>query len=179
MVLECLLFPFKKAFNWIMNIFGGKSPSELGLFVVKGIVAIQSKIFDALISPWKRFFTWISEKMPFMGGIAEKIRPRGTLESAGIIEKTAISPISPVNVIPETTSLTKTRIASEATPEQQKQKDGDSITLTEILKAIRTLNDNMLSGKIGIFIDGQLMSATLARQTAFRGGYGTNNINMT
>lgn len=181
MLAEALMAPFKKAWSWIMGIFGGKSPSELGLFVVKGIIGIQTKIFDALTYPWRMFLAWVTSKIPFMGGIAEKIKggAEGALEATGILEKKAVTPGTSAKVTPEATPLAKTKITSEATPEQQKQKDGDSVTLIEILKSIRTLNDNMMSGKIGIFIDGQLLSATLARQTAFRGGYGTNNINMT
>jgi hypothetical protein len=45
-----------------------------------------------------------------------------------------------------------------------------------LLNAILGLRDDMTSGKIAVYMDTQLVSATIARQTEFRGGFGTNNV---
>ena len=47
-------------------------------------------------------------------------------------------------------------------------------SLNNILAAINNLNSNLESGKIGVYVDGQLVSATIARQTNFKGGFGMN-----
>ena len=47
-------------------------------------------------------------------------------------------------------------------------------TGNKLLNAILGLRADLNAGKIGINMDGQLLSATLDRQTEFRRGYGVN-----
>lgn len=174
-IKEVLLDPFIKAWQWIKGIFVGMSPSKLGLGIVKGIIGVQTMIFDALTYPWRHFLAWVAEKIPGMTDFAKKLRggATGLMQDVGVLDKkVTVTPEARVSEKPETATA-----AAKATTEQNKQEQ-DSVTLGEILKSIRDLNSNLMAGKIGIYIDGQLMSATLARQTAFRGGYGTNQANM-
>lgn len=172
---DVLLKPFADVFNWLGKWWLGHSPSGIGLSIVKGIASVGTMLFDALTWPWRKFLAWVVEKVPFMGGIAKKISGgvTGFVEDVGVLDKkVTITPEARASEKPETATA-----AAKATTEQNKQEQ-DSVTLGEILKSIRDLNSNLMAGKIGIYIDGQLMSATLARQTAFRGGYGTNQANM-
>lgn len=68
----------------------------------------------------------------------------------------------------------ETQRTQHIAPSVVRQDDASSHTLKEILSAINLLNKNLESGKIRVYVDGQLMSATLACQTAFKGGYGMN-----
>ena len=170
---DTLIQPFVDAFKWIMKWFGGHSPSYIGLSIVKGITSVGARLFDALSWPWRKFLAWVVDKVPFMGGIAKKIRGgiTGAMEDMGAIEnKSTIK----TEAIP-TISSEKAAEAATTTVVQQQQEQ-NTMALAEILKAINTLNANLMSGKIGIYLDGQLLSATLARNTSFRGGYGVNNM---
>lgn len=174
---DTLLAPFVGVWNWVKKIFVGESPSQLGLGIVRGIIGVQAKIFDALTSPFRRFLAWIVDKIPGMGGLAEKIRGgmSGALTDVGVLEKQ--KQLTAKGAVTETTPVaTPAPVIPVQTPEQQRQKETDSTTLSEILKSLQILNANLMSGKIGVYIDGQLMSATLARQTAFKGGYGVNTV---
>ncbi len=174
---DTLLAPFKGAWNWIKKIFVGESPSQLGLGILKGIIGVQAKIFDALTSPFRRFLAWIVDKIPGMGGLTEKIRGgmSGALENVGVLEKQKqLAVRGPATEV--TPITTTTPVKTELTPEQQKQKETDSFTLAEILKSLKDLNANLMSGKIGVYIDGQLMSSTISRQTQFKRGYGVNMV---
>jgi len=176
-IKEVLFDPFIKAWDWISGIFVGHSPSKLALGIVQGIIGVEAMIFDALTSPFRRFLAWVADKIPGMGGVAEKLRKgmTGNLEDIGVLEKKAAKPeTKPISVTTEGTPLPATTVQTVSSPEEQKRKDQDSTTLTNILAALGQLNANLQSGKIGVYIDGQLMSATLARQTAFKGGYGMN-----
>lgn len=176
---DTLLKPFVDAWNWIKGIFIGKSPSALGLGIVKGITSVAGMVFDALSYPWRTFLAWVLEKIPFMKKYAAIVRGG----ASGVIGK-SVENGSMSSVVGEET-ITPTPAKVPGTKENQPKQDianavaqaeNDTRTLQGILDAIKTLNDNLTSGKIGIYIDGQLMSATLARQTEFRGGYGTNKI---
>ena len=101
------------------------------------------------------------------GGISGALKPEATQEQPTTVTTTPIAGVAKPTVVTEPPTAQKT------------QQDQDSNTLAEILKAVNTLNSNMLAGKIGVYMDGQLLSSTLARQTAFKGGYGVNNVNIT
>lgn len=168
--------PFVDVFNWIVKWWKGSSPSQVMWMVIKGIASGAAYLFDALTDPWRRFLAWVVDKIPFMGGIAKKISGgmTGALTDLGVLEGKA-------TVTTEATPAAKAEsTATEAATAtvQQTQKDQDSGTLSAILQSIKQLNDNLMSGKIGLYVDGQLLSATIARQTAFRSGYGVNQVNV-
>lgn len=53
-LLDALLWPFKTAYNWIMDLLGGKSPSKIGLAIVDGIESVVDMLFDVLTYPFKK-----------------------------------------------------------------------------------------------------------------------------
>lgn len=173
-LFDVLIQPFIDVYNWIMKWLGGHSPSQIGLSIVKGIIGVQAMIFDALTSPFRRFLAWIAEKIPGMGKLAETLRGGMT---GGLQKAVTVEP-KPVAVTAEAPATIKSPVIVEPTTQEKSGKEQDSNVLSEILKAINLLNSNLSSGKIGLYIDGQLLSATLARTTQFRGGYGVNNITM-
>lgn len=179
-VYDVLLKPFVDLYKWIKKHLGAHSPSEIGLAIVKGIVGVGTMLYDALTSPFRRGFAWILDHVPGMGGLAERLRGgmTGALRDGGVLEKKAAQ----VDILQQPTTIAAgpvaatptTPVAVDSTPDQKKQDDKDSGTMAEILKAINLLNSNLMAGRIGVYIDGQLMSATIARQTLFKGGYGVN-----
>lgn len=184
-IYDVLLAPFKGIYNWVVKHLGFGSPSEMIWSVIKGIIAGQAYIFDAFTSPFRRGLAWILEKIPFLGkGIAEKLRGgmTGVLQDTGLLDKKALEPITTpqVSTTPVTTPIAPVTapISIAPTIEQKKQQDADSGVLSDILKAVSMLNANLLAGKIAVNLDGQLVSTTLARQTAWVGGYGTNTVHV-
>lgn len=175
-IYQAIVSPFKKIWDWLSDTFFGNSPSQLALNIVKGVMAVQSMIFDAIISPWKNAFAWILNKIPGMGKFADKLAG-GIGGLAGGIEskinapqiETAIA-TTPVRVAGPQTATQQT------TSETQQAQTSGQKTMDDILSAINLLNKNLMDGKIGFYVDGQLLSATLARQTEFRGGYGVNRV---
>jgi hypothetical protein len=163
--------------------FGGHSPSEIGLSILKGISSTSGMIFDALSDPWRRFLAWMAEKIPFFGeGLVRKIRGgmSGALETITPVERKVTDiQTTPTVIKSEEIPGSKAITSVDTSIKEQTKSENDSMTLTEILKSLNILNSNLISGKIGLYVDGQLLSSVLHRQTAFRGGYGTNNIVMT
>lgn len=61
-----LKYPFKKAYDWIMDKLGGKSPSEIGLAIVDGIKSIVDMLFDVLTYPFKKAAQIIPEMIDIL-----------------------------------------------------------------------------------------------------------------
>lgn len=176
-IWDMLKWPFVKLWEWFTGgPLSGKSPSDLGLSIVKGIVSVGAMIFDALTSPWRNAIAWIMSKIPGMSGIADKIA--GGV--SGFLKKPLEARVSTDNkstITPtgmKVASEVATQTATAVSENKEKSTASSDVLLGNILDAINTLNKNLESGKIGFYIDGQLMSATLARQTEFRNGYGAN-----
>jgi len=177
---DTLLAPFKGIWDWLMKRFGANSPSELGLQIVNGLRAVQGIIFDVLSYPFRKFFSWVLDKIPFMGGLAEKIRggATGQLRVGGSLEQTAEKPsLISAKVIADSPAGTSPPLVKTVVSDEDKEERNNELAkLSDILNGIKELNSNLLSGKIAIYMDGQLLSNTLARQTAFKGGYGTSDV---
>lgn len=176
---DTILKPFVDAWNWIKGIFIGKSPSALGLGIVQGITSVAGMVFDALTYPWRHFLAWVLDKVPAMGKYAKALRGGvgGVVGRSVETETTAAKlPNDNINPTPVAIPGTKAKPAEVATPTPAVAAEVPDKIFQDILSAINTLNSNLESGKIGIYLDGQLLSATLARQTEFRGGFGVNKI---
>jgi flagellar hook-basal body complex protein FliE len=156
---DTLIKPFKDAWSWIHGLWGGHSPSKLGMSILKGIVSIGPMLFDALTAPFRHGLAWIANKIPGMSKF---------VDSSFVPSSTIISDGRNISGKGKSTPTT-------VTVDSQKDEPKDN-TLHDILLAINNLNTNLTSGRIGIYLDGQLVSATLAGQTEFRGGYGVNKI---
>lgn len=177
-IYDTILKPFVDAWNWIKGIFVGNSPSTLAMGILKGVVSVQAMLFDAITYPWRKALAWIFDKIPGMGKVAEKLRGGVKAMLDEPVEKKATAAYVPaVTVTPE-----GTKVAGTQTPQQQQaapaatDASNNTKTLQDILTAINALNANLEAGKIGFYVDGQLLSATLARQSEFRGGYGVNKV---
>ncbi len=176
---DTILKPFVDAWNWIKGIFIGKSPSALGLGIVQGITSVAGMVFDALTYPWRHFLAWVLDKVPFMSKYAKALRGGvGGVVGRSVETETnaAKLPTDNINPTPVTIPGTKAKPTEVATPTPAVSGEAPDKIFQDILSAINTLNSNLESGKIGIYLDGQLLSATLARQTEFRGGFGVNKI---
>lgn len=175
-IFDMLKWPFVKLWEWFTGgPLKGNSPSDLGLSIVKGIASVGAMMFDALTAPWRNAFAWIMNKIPGMSGIADKLSGgvSGLLKKPleARISTDTKSTITPVGMKVAGEVATQTAAAAES---KEKSTAASDVLLGNILDAINILNKNLESGKIGFYIDGQLMSATLARTTEFRNGYGVN-----
>jgi len=176
---DVLIAPFVSAWKWVKSLWGGNSPSQVGLSILKGIVSIGAMLYDALTSPFRRGLAWIMDKIPGMSKVAEKLR--GGV--SGMINKPVETRAAAAYVPAVTVTPNGIRVAGapgtiktgDTTPDKKETINSDKL-LQDILTAINTLNSNLVAGKIGINMDGQLLSATLSRQTDFRGGYGVNKV---
>ena len=181
-----LIGPFVDAFNWIMKKlgWGAESPSGLGLSIVKGIASVGAMLYDVLTYPFRKAMSFITGLFGFNdlskkieGGLSGMLKDRESVEKE-ITAKPLTVPV--LNVTPQeitpTISSPDTNKVSDHLEQSNTQTKSTNDTLLDILTAINSLNSNLESGKIGIYIDGQLLNATLHRQTEFRKGYGVNNI---
>ena len=53
-IYTILKSPFEMAYNWIMDLLGGKSPSKIGLAIVDGIESVVDMLFDVLTYPFEK-----------------------------------------------------------------------------------------------------------------------------
>lgn len=172
---------WETAKSWADGIWNGLksligfSPSELGLSILQGIVAIGPMLFDALTGPFRQGLAWIMDKIPGMGSVAEKLRG-GVVGAMESVEQKLSNSSTGSTITPGTTKLEVSQDKSKAKEGAQPEASPTDRTLLDILNAINTLNSNLASGKIAINLDGQLVSTTLARQTEFKGGFGNNKI---
>lgn len=166
-----LVQPFIDAFKYIWSFFGGRSPSLLGLGIVKGIASIGTMLFNAIISPYKMAFNWIINKFSGIGKFLGKLF--GKTES---VEKKAQAAYVPaVTITPNGTQI-ETPKAKAETAAIRKEFDNTKVMSEETGQKMVALLEKILAKDNSIRMDGQLFSATLARGTEFRGGYGVNKV---
>ena len=171
-IWHALTDPFKEAWNWVKELWGGNSPSRVGMSILQGIVSIGGNIFDALTAPFRKGLAWIADKIPGMGKVAEKLR--GGV-SGGSVEKRAQAAYIPaVTVTPEGTKIAKSKDKDKRAGEKEKE---ESAPMSEETGCkIVALLEKILAKDTNVSMDGQLLSSHLARQTEFRGGYGVNKV---
>lgn len=178
-IYDVLLKPFYDAWLWIKSIFVGSSPSTIGLGIVRGLASVGAMIFDSLTAPFRLGLSWIMNMIPGLSKISDKVRGgfssmlepvenKVTATYVPAVQVNANGTATPQTIAPKGQTVT---VGEDAVNQSYSDKK-----LCEILDAINALNKNLEAGKIGFYIDGQLMSATLARQTEFRGGYGVNKV---
>lgn len=164
-IFEVLIEPFRLAWNWVSNLWGGHSPSRVGLSIVKGIQSCEGDMYDALTTPFNEGYDDISKKLS--KGIGANMNIEQGASSAYI-------PLAQFNTVQPSETVPKQSVKPTQEIDRSSTTKESNKALADILVAINNLNKNLESGKIGVYIDGQLMSATLARQTNFRGGFGMN-----
>jgi hypothetical protein len=179
-IFDLLVWPFKAAAKLIGLDWFGESPSKIGLSIVNGLVSVGAMIFDALTSPWRMALAWIADKIPGMGNVAEKLRGglNGIINTP--IETKAMATYVPaVTVTPNGTKIEGNANVVTSTGGEIENKSDISTLMTEetgkaLIQAMNGIREDLRAGLIGINMDGQLLSATLSRQTEFRNGYGVN-----
>ena len=77
---QVTIAPFSLAWDWITGFFGGKSPSKLGLAILKGIKSVSGLILDALTLPFRLFWNNTVAKIP---GVPELGAPSAMLGADG------------------------------------------------------------------------------------------------
>ena len=180
---DAIISTFDNAWTVVKGWFGA-SPSDIGMSIVNGITSVGSMLVTSLTSPFQAAFAWIADmiaKLPFMGGIAEKLRGLNPF-GGGAVEKRAGEGVGNVSTVTATgRTVGGTTTDTEATS-AEKAADSTGIlekilaSNCEVVAAIKDLTETMRNGGIGVSMDGQLLSATLARQTEFRRGYGVNKV---
>lgn len=175
-IFSIFTYPFRMAWNWITGLFGGKSPSQLGLSIVKGLVSVGAMIFDALTSPWRLGFAWIMDKIPGMSKFADKLRGGvSDIINTPVESRARAAYVSAVTVTPTGTTIAGTSTKDKPLTVTTQSNEPNSIDL--LLAEIKGLRADLNSGKIksgDIFLDGSKVSTYMDRGINFRGNFGTN-----
>lgn len=173
---DALIQPFKIAWDWIINKlgFGAHSPSKLGLAIYEGIRAVGNMIFDSITAPFRRAWDWISK---LFGGGSRKIQP--SIEKPALLSKNSVhdgvsmDKLLTNKEIKSYNELDKTDNAEGKTNESTKQKTTSAMDIQSlILSELKSLNENLMSGRIAVNMDGQLVSTNMNRGNKFRGNFG-------
>jgi hypothetical protein len=160
-IFNLLLYPFKKAWQWLRKTFLGKSPSQLGLMILEGIMAVEGLILRALTSPFRRAWEFI-KKLPFvsklfgMHNVAGNISPEA--KATMTVEKNKPS------VDAKKSSDTFSNVVGGMSDELSKK-------ISAIVDAINGLRDDMKNGKLtsNVYIDSQKLDALMGRRLAYTG----------
>jgi hypothetical protein len=170
-IFGAIISPFKTAWEWLGKTFLGNSPSQLGLSIVKGILSVSQMITDALMLPFRMFMSWAS-KLPIIGNVMNKLGVSSVQAQAS--NTPSVSTLTPTPTTINAAGQSKQIAAAEKTQEAL-----DLMTDTTGQAIVRKLDELMTAlknGAIAVNMDSQLVSATIARQTDFRGGYGVNKV---
>lgn len=147
-----ILGPFKDAWDWCAKHWFGNSPSKAGELIFIGIKSVASMIFNALTTPFRMAFDFISGL--FGGPKLQEIFDK----------KLGVA----VDVSGTKTENDKTR--TEFEPLIQAINDGNA----KIVQRLDHLIDIFESGKVGVSMDGTKVGALVKRAETFRGAFGSN-----
>lgn len=187
-----LKWPFVKAYEFIMDTLGGKSPSKIGLAIVNGIKSVVDMLFDVLTYPFKKGFQIIklalngvaisfkdvfSSSFEFVTQALEKIWER--IKGIGQFITTIISKgfnfVGKIIGSPEET-VGKSTKTEDVYKSQNLQSDSIINTIVTSNKAIADKLDKltslMASGQIAVYIDGQRANQILASTSQKFGSFG-------
>lgn len=155
---DVFLKPFVDVWNWVKNIFVGKSPSKLGLGILEGIKAVGGMIFNALTFPYRMLWQFVKKIFSSLGGLI--MAPlKGVMRFVGSIFGGGAKTAEPATGVGTTTTTTANQPAANNPNAQIIQKLDELINL-------------MKSGGIAVNIDGNRASYLLAKNTTQRGGLG-------
>ena len=158
-IFDAIVWPFKKAYEWLSGIFLGESPSQIGMMIAEGIKSVGSLILNNLLWPFK-MARWAIRKLFGGKSIAGEVGSP-TVASAG----------------DEAAGAVRGAAAAGTTTTLKRKEDAVSLvpTMMGILEAVNGLRSDLNQGKVAIYLDSQLVSTHSMRNTLFRKGYGTNN----
>lgn len=166
-VVDAVTSPFTWAWGNVKKLWGGHSPSEVGLSIVKGLSSVNTGVFAALISPFKLAYGWIMDKFSGIKDFFAQL-------FKGSVEKKAMTAYIPaVTVTPQGTTIAGAK-EKPAAPQTEKEA---TLPMTEATgQKMVALLEKILAKDSSIKMDGQMLGVHLARQTEFRGGYGVNKV---
>lgn len=181
-IFKALLSPFKEGWEWLKAVLVGQSPSTLGLGILEGIVSVGSAIFDALTGPFRQGLAWIADKIPGMGKVAEKLKGgmSDIVNPKSVEGKATAAYVNAAKVTPDGVKLAGQPDTTKPLATVKQETAGASPmseeTGQQIVSLLKGLREDLTNGKVVTHMDGQLLSATLARQTNFHGGFGVNKV---
>ena len=180
-IVRWLIGPFAIAWDWIADWFIGKSPSKLGLGIVKGIKSIGSMLLDALVSPfklwykavtgiWKNIATFIVNMTP---NWVKKMLGFSSISSSGVVN-TPVPVQQPQQATEVETKKPETKPVIDNNNYEMfvKYAQENNQILNNLSKILMNLNDLLVSGNIGINIDGTKLNNTLSNVRSNFGEYG-------
>jgi len=157
---DTLIKPFVDVFKWIMNLFGGHSPSKIGLSIVKGIFGIQGMMIKALFFPYIKAWELI-KKIPFVSHLFG-----GKNVGASVIPEG-----KPAMTVEKPTTDMATRKSAEMPAAVSGMNDELTKRMSDIVDAINGLREDMKNGKLtaNVYIDSQKLDAAVGRRIAYTG----------
>jgi phage-related protein len=171
-IANALKHPFRTAWSGVKKLWGGHSPSQIGLSILKGIQSVGGSMHKSLTQPFSKGMDWIMSKIPGLRKMFNVLHGGG---NAGSIETKAQAAYIPA----VTVSPTGAKIAGQTPPPQAKSNDDkkSSATLDDVLAALNTQNKllgQLLAKDTSVNLDGSLISTQLSRGISFKGNYGVN-----
>jgi hypothetical protein len=155
-----LFAPFMAAYNMIMQIFGGHSPSKLGLSIVTGIVSVEGLLINALVSPFRKAWEFI-KKMPL---VSHLFGHKNVSHEAEPELKAGITVDRPVANVDAKKSASVSDVVDGMSDELAKK-------MGAIVDAINSLRDDMKNGVLtaNVYIDSQKLDSAVGRRLAYTG----------
>jgi hypothetical protein len=165
---DILLYPFKAAWNWMSETFFGKSPSKLGLNILKGISSVQGMITDVLLAPFRIAKDFIGEVFGSIFGGNNKtdisLTASDQLSSNLIIVSDALNKLtSSINTISQSNLLSIDNIPKRENVESIIQEDS-KVENNVVVAKLDELIMLMKNGAISVNLDGRKVSMQLARK---------------
>jgi hypothetical protein len=162
-LVNFLKHPFETFKKWFYKDSGlpGHSKSVIGESIIEGIRASNKDIYTSLVSPFDKSYPHITNRL-------KSISDRAKLEFKEMDASPAITVEHKNRQEAMSVDTVKRKIEIE-------QKDTIDM-LSNLLSSINGLRKDMSDGKITIpvYLDTQLVGLTMARNTAWRDGFGVN-----
>jgi len=160
-IFGSLLDPFKRAWHIIKKFWVGESPSQLGLLILEGIVAVEGLILRALISPFKKAWEFI-KKLPIISKLMGSTSIGGNISPEAKTAMTVERGKPSVDIKKSSDALTTT--VGGMSDELVKR-------LSSIVDAINDLRTDFKNGSLtaNVYIDSQKLDALMGRRLAYTG----------
>lgn len=161
LVYDVLIKPFEDAWTWISSLWGGNSPSKVGLSILNGIESVGKALFDAITSPFKRAWDFVSSLFSKLPNSVKSVF------GAGDLVKSA-TPVGVENTISAGTPVTGDNTTATRTPasEQNVVATNNVDAQQAVVKKLDELISLMKAGGIAINLDGKRVSEQLAYAVA-------------
>lgn len=158
-IWETLTEPFVDAWNFIKGLWGPGSPSKVGLAILKGIQAVGGMLYNTITAPFKK--AW-----GFIRNLFSEDSTQSLLKNSSV----AI----PLDKSGSDDDMKSYRELESNVPVTINRGSAAVDTSSALLQEIKALRADLSSGKVAVYLDSQLVSLTLNRNSQFSNGYGTN-----